>query len=72
MIAERLNQNADEITIRINKSRGVASDENVQKQELAYMVRFSINQIMAGGKMMGISDEKNRGWYEIKGSVILF
>ena len=67
-IAERFKLNESDIVIETDdrvKYRRNAFDE---REMITYRVEVPIERIMAGNRLMGISDEENAGVYVVEGS----
>jgi hypothetical protein len=59
----------EEAAVRIEAESQVKYRKNEfdERELIHYKVSAPIQKIMAGNRLMGISDEDNRGWYTIEG-----
>jgi hypothetical protein len=67
-IAERFGINAGDVVVEADNRVKYRQNRFDEREMIEYRVEAPIKRIMAGNRMMGISDENNAGRYVIKGS----
>ncbi|MDR2132372.1 MAG: hypothetical protein LBP30_03390 [Clostridiales Family XIII bacterium] len=67
-IAERFKLDESDIVIEADNRVKYRRNDFDEREMIAYRVEVPIERIMAGNRLMGISDEENAGRYVIEGS----
>lgn len=66
-IADAYDIEPTDVIIEANKDIKYRKNKYDERGIIAYTVKAPVDKIMAGNKLLGISDDENSGWYEVSG-----